>query len=261
MGVLNVTPDSFSDGGRFFDHAAAVDHGLNLHSSGADLIDVGGESTRPGAEAVDAAEESRRVVPVVRDLVAAGASVSVDTSKPEVAAEAVAAGAVVINDVSALSAPGMIDVAVDSGAGVILMHMKGTPRTMQQDPRYDDVVGEVTAFLTDRAAAVIEAGVSPEAVCLDPGIGFGKTLAHNLTLLRHGLPALAETPHFVGVGASRKSFIEGLLGRLPAEDRDPASAAAHVLAISGGVDLIRVHNVVMGLRTARMADAIVRASR
>ena len=258
MGVLNTTPDSFSDGGTYADAAVAVRRGLEMLSDGADLVDVGGESTRPGAPAVEAAEELRRVLPVVRALVAAGAVVSVDTSKAEVAAAALEAGAAVVNDVTAFGDPEMAGVVARAGAGVVLMHMQGTPRTMQDDPSYGDVLAEVTAFLVGRAATAHAAGIGPDAVCLDPGIGFGKRLEHNLALLA-GVPRLAAAGYPVMVGASRKRFLGEILGTLPPAERDAATAAAHVLAIAGGAAVIRTHNVVVGLQTARVADAIVRA--
>jgi len=259
MGVLNVTPDSFSDGGNFFDTGAAIERGLEMIAQGADLVDVGGESTRPGSLPVPEGEERRRVVPVVAALSAAGGVVSVDTAKGTVARSALAAGATVVNDVTALADPETAVAIAAAGAGVVLMHMQGAPRTMQEDPHYDDVVTEVRDFLLDRAAAAEDAGIRADAICLDPGIGFGKTLEHNLALLGH-LDVLAAAGYPVLVGASRKSFLEHLLGPIAAEDRDPATAAAHVLAIARGATLIRVHNVVMGLRTARVADAIVRAA-
>jgi dihydropteroate synthase len=258
MGVLNVTPDSFSDGGLYAGAEAAVRRGLEIVAEGADLVDVGGESTRPGADPVEAAEEARRVLPVVRALVAAGAVVSIDTAKAEVAAAALESGAAVVNDVTALSDPEMAGVVARSGAGVVLMHMQGTPRTMQDDPHYGDVVGEVAAFLSGRAAAAAAAGVDPGAVCIDPGIGFGKRLEHNLALLA-GVPRLAALGYPVLVGASRKRFLTEILGRMAPAERDAATAAAHVLAIAGGASVIRTHNVVVGLQTARVADAIVRA--
>jgi dihydropteroate synthase len=258
MGVLNVTPDSFSDGGLHAEAGAAVRRGLEMLAQGADLVDVGGESTRPGAAPVEAAEELRRVVGVVRDLTAAGAVVSIDTSKPEVAAAALEAGAAVVNDITALGDPAMAEVVAAAGAGLVLLHMQGTPRTMQDAPRYEDVVAEVARFLAGRAAAAGAAGIDPAGVCLDPGIGFGKTLEHNLALLG-GLPDLVELGHPVMVGASRKRFLADILGPLPPGERDTASTAAHVLAIAGGAAVIRVHNVVAGLQTARVADAIVRA--
>ena len=261
MGVLNVTPDSFSDGGRHFDHGSAIVHGLEMARAGAAVIDVGGESTRPGAEPVSAGEELDRVLPVVSALASEDVLVSIDTSKAEVAAAAVAQGAVIINDVTALADPDMASVAATDDAGVVLMHMQGEPRTMQVEPSYTDVVSEVTEFLVAKVGAAVAAGIDPSAIAIDPGIGFGKTLDHNLDLLGSGVGALAATGHPVLVGASRKGFLAALLGPIPTDDRDPASAAAHVLAIASGAAAIRVHNVVMGLRTARVADAIVRRVR
>lgn len=258
MGVLNVTPDSFSDGGRYASAGAAVERGLEMVAQGADLVDVGGESTRPGAAPVAAEEESRRVLPVVRDLASAGVLVSIDTRKAEVAAEALRAGAVAVNDISALSDPAMAGVVASAGAGLVLLHMQGTPANMQDDPRYGEVVAEVTGFLAARAALAEAAGVDPACLCLDPGIGFGKALEHNLALLA-GIPRLASLGYPVVVGASRKRFLAGILGPVSPAERDAASAAAHVLAIAGGAAAIRVHNVVVGLQTARVADAIVRA--
>jgi len=258
MGALNVTPDSFSDGGRHADAESAVRRGLEMLAEGADLVDVGGESTRPGAAPVEAAEELRRVIPVVRGLAAAGALVSIDTSKAEVAAAALEAGAAAVNDVTALGDPGMAGVVASAGAGLVLLHMQGTPRTMQADPHYGDVVAEVARFLAGRAAGAQAAGIDPSCICLDPGIGFGKGLEHNLALLR-GIPDLVAIGHPVLVGASRKRFLAGILGPIPPGERDAASSAAQVLAIAGGAAVIRVHNVVVGLQTARVADAIVRA--
>jgi dihydropteroate synthase len=258
MGVLNVTPDSFSDGGRHAEAGAAVARGLEMAAEGADLVDVGGESTRPGAAPVGADEELRRVIPVVRDLAAAGVLVSIDTRKAEVAAAALGAGAGAVNDISALGDAAMAGVVAGAGAGLVLLHMQGNPATMQDDPRYEDVVAEVARYLADRAAGAEVAGVDPACLCLDPGIGFGKTLEHNLALLR-GIPKLATLGYPVLVGASRKRFLAGILGPLPPSGRDAASAAAHVLAIAGGAAMIRVHSVVVGLQTARVADAIVRA--
>ena len=260
MGVLNVTPDSFSDGGLNADTVVAIARGREMASQGAAIVDVGGESTRPGADPVPADEEMRRVVPVVEALAADGIVVSIDTSKPEVAEAALAAGAEIVNDVTALGTPGMAELVGETGAGVVLMHMQGEPRTMQADPTYDDVVAEVTEFLVDRAASARAAGVGPERICLDPGIGFGKRLEHNLTLLGDGVRSLVATGHPVLVGASRKSFLQHLLGEIAMEERDAPSAAAHALAIAAGASVIRVHNVVMSLRIARVADAIVRSS-
>ena len=259
MGILNVTPDSFSDGGRWETHPAAIGHGLAMAAAGADIIDVGGESTRPGSDPVSPEEELRRTLPVVRKLAAEGVVVSIDTSKAVVAAAALDAGALIVNDVTAGADPAMLQVAAASGCGLVLMHMQGAPRTMQAAPHYDDVTVEVHDFLVDRAATAEAAGISPDRICLDPGIGFGKLLEHNLALLA-GTAELAATGYPVLVGASRKSFLAGVLGDLAVPERDIAGTAAHVLAISGGAAAIRVHNVVAGLHTARVADAIVRAA-
>ena len=234
MGVLNVTPDSFSDGGRWFDPSAAIARGLELAAEGADVVDVGGESTRPGAQPVDPAEERRRVVPVVEAL-ASSVRVSVDTRKREVAEAAVAAGATLVNDVSA----SLEEVAAAAGVGWVAMHMQGEPRTMQQAPAYDDVVAEVRTFLVERAERARTAGV--DEVWVDPGIGFGKTAEHNLVLLRH-LGALVATGIPVMVGASRKSFLGRLTGT-EVDDRVEASLAAAVWALSQGVGMVRVHDV------------------
>ncbi|MBU1494528.1 MAG: dihydropteroate synthase [Actinobacteria bacterium] len=258
MGIVNVTPDSFSDGGRFLAHDAAIAHGLAMTEAGADLVDVGGESTRPGAAEVGTDIEIDRVVPVVRALAEREVLVSIDTSKAEVAAAALAAGAVVVNDVTALGDPGMADLVAAAGAGVILMHMLGSPRTMQADPHYVDVVAEVRDFLVARAERAEGAGIPREAICIDPGIGFGKNLDHNLALLAN-VPALAAAGYPVVMGASRKSWMTHLLGDLSPEERDPVTAVAHALAIAGGASMIRVHDVVMGLRSARTTDAIVRS--
>jgi dihydropteroate synthase len=259
MGILNVTPDSFSDGGLWIDPGAAIARGLEMHRLGADIVDVGGESTRPGAAPVTAVEERNRTVPVVRALAGEGVVVSIDTSKAEVAAAALDAGARIVNDVTSFADPAMAEVAAATGAGVVLMHMQGTPRTMQLEPRYDDVVAEVRDFLVDRARAIEAAAIEPDRICTDPGIGFGKLLEHNLALLA-ATGELVGTGYPVLIGASRKSFLTGILGDLPAPDRDAPSTAAHVLAIAGGAMAIRVHDVVGGLRTARVADAIVRAA-
>ena len=258
MGVLNVTPDSFSDGGLFFDVDAAIARGLELAAAGADVVDVGGESTRPGAARVPAEVEIDRVLPVVTALAKADIAVSIDTSKAEVASVAVDAGAAIVNDVTALGDPDMADLVARTGSGVVLMHMQGEPRTMQVNPEYDDVVEEVAAFLGATAAKAVTAGIDPASICLDPGIGFGKGLVHNLDLLTNGVARLRETGRPVLVGASRKSFISEILGSLEPGERDPASVAAHVLAIAAGASIIRSHSVVMALRGARVADAIVR---
>lgn len=260
MGIVNVTPDSFSDGGRHLEPGAAISHGKRLAESGADLVDVGGESARPGSEGVSAREELRRVIPVVEGLAAAGVAVSIDTAKPEVAAEAIAAGALVVNDITALATPGMAKICAETGVGVVLMHMQGVPRTMQLAPSYADVVGEVRDFLIERAGFGVEAGIVAGSICIDPGIGFGKTLEHNLTLLAH-LQDLVETGYPVLIGASRKSFLGSLLGGAPPADRDGATDAVTALAIVSGVAVVRVHDAARARSTALVLDAIVRANR
>ena len=243
MGVINVTPDSFSDGGRFADADAAVAHGLELLAEGADWLDVGGESTRPGASPVDEAEERRRVVPVVEALAAAGARVSIDTRKPAVARAAVAAGATLLNDVGAANGA----VAAELGVAWAAMHMQGEPATMQDDPRYGDVVAEVVDHLVSVAESAVAAGV-PE-VWIDPGIGFGKTAAHNLALLAH-LDAFVATGFPVLVGTSRKGFIGRLLGDsdgtdapAPLDDRLEGSLATATWAMASGAQMVRAHDV------------------
>jgi dihydropteroate synthase len=257
MGVLNVTPDSFSDGGRYQSLDAAIAHGRRLSDEGADIIDVGGESTRPGADPVAAADELAKVLPVVGALAADGIAVSIDTAKPEVAEAAVAAGAVVVNDVTGLANPAMLESVAGSGAGVVIMHMQGEPRTMQDDPQYRDVVIEVRDFLVERARRAEAAGVSAGRIAIDPGIGCGKTFDHNLTLLMD-LSTLVETGYPVLLGASRKSFLGRILGgTLPAAERDPATGATVALAIEQGVAVVRVHNVAMTAQIARTVEAIL----
>ena len=241
MGIVNVTPDSFSDGGRYLDAEAAIDHGLQLVAEGADLLDVGGESTRPGAAEVPADEELARVIPVVEALVAAGQRVSIDTSKAAVAGRALEAGAEIVNDVTALGDPEMAGVCAAAGSGLVLMHMKGTPRTMQADPKYDDVVIEVRDFLAERLAAAVAGGVEEERIWLDPGIGFGKTAAHNLELIDR-IGELGELGRPIVLGASRKSFIGKITGR-EVDDRLGGSLAAAVLGIARGAEILRVHDV------------------
>jgi dihydropteroate synthase len=244
MGVLNVTPDSFSDGGRFLDRDAAVARGLEMVAEGADVVDVGGESTRPGAAETPVGEELRRVVPVV-EVLAPHVRVSVDTRKRAVAEAAVAAGATLVNDVSA----SLHEVAAQAGVGWVAMHMRGEPGTMQDDPRYDDVVGEVRSFLVERAEAAAAAGVSE--VWVDPGIGFGKTVEHNLSLLRR-LRSLAGAGWPVLVGTSRKGFLGALTGGAPVDDRLEASLATAVYAMEHGASMVRVHDVKPTVQAARL---------
>ncbi|HEY5578458.1 MAG TPA: dihydropteroate synthase [Acidimicrobiia bacterium] len=259
VGILNVTPDSFSDGGLYSDPEAAVRHGLSLVDDGADLVDVGGESTRPGSLPVGPEEELRRVVPVVRGLSREGLAVSVDTSRAGVAHACLEVGAMVVNDVTALSDPEMARVVAESGAGLVLMHMQGSPQTMQLSPSYVDVGSEVAEFLRERALEAESAGITHEAICIDPGIGFGKTDEHNLTLLRR-LPELAALGYPVMVGASRKSFLGRILDQPEPSARDVGTAASVAIAIAGGAFAVRVHNVVVSRQAALVADAIVRAT-
>jgi dihydropteroate synthase len=260
MGILNVTPDSFSDGGRFLDPAVAVAHARRMVEEGADIIDVGGESTRPGAEPVPEAEERRRVVPVIAAL-ATGVDValSVDTTKAGVAEAAIEAGATIVNDVSALRAdPAMAGVIAGSGAGTVLMHMLGEPRTMQRDPRYGDVVAEVAAFLAGRAEAAQAAGIGRECIVVDPGLGFGKTYEHNLALL-HATGRLTRLGYPLLVGPSRKNAIAAGM-RLPVGERVELTAAAVGWAVAHGAAAVRVHDVMAMVRVARMTEAIRDAS-
>jgi dihydropteroate synthase len=255
MGIVNVTPDSFSDGGLFLDPARAIAHGRELAAAGADILDVGGESTRPGAEPVDAAEELWRVEPVVEALAAdagPGVAVSLDTAKAAVAAVALDAGAEIVNDVTALrSDPELAWLCADRGCAVVLMHMLGTPRTMQDDPRYVDVMDDVKAFLAARIETAVVAGIAEERIWIDPGIGFGKTAAHNLELLRR-LGELRDLGRPVVIGASRKSFIGTLTGRGVTE-RIGGTIAASVIALARGADVLRVHDV------AELRDAVATA--
>jgi dihydropteroate synthase len=241
LGIVNVTPNSFSDGGRFLDTSHAIAHAFELARQGADLVDVGGESTRPGAEPVPVDEELRRVIPVVTALARAGIAVSVDTMKPEVMRAAIDAGCAVVNDVNAFRAPGAIEAVARGGVGVIAMHMQGTPATMQQAPHYDDVVAEVAAYLRERARALEAGGVAHEDIVLDPGFGFGKTLEHNLALLR-ALPALAALGYPILAGVSRKRMIGDITGRAM-DERTAGSVAAALVAVQNGARLVRVHDV------------------
>jgi len=254
MGVLNVTPDSFSDGGRFVRLEAAVERGLAMVSEGAAFIDVGGESTRPGAQPVSLSEELARVLPVVRALSAGAAVISIDTSKPEVMAQAAAAGAGLINDVRALRAPGALAAARDSGCAVCLMHMQGEPRTMQEAPSYGDVVAEVAQFLRARLDACRAAGIPDNRLLIDPGFGFGKNFQHNLTLLR-GLPRLAHLGVPLLAGLSRKSMVGTLTGR-PSGERLYGSLALAVWAALSGARIIRTHDVAATVDALKVVAAI-----
>jgi dihydropteroate synthase len=260
MGVVNTTPDSFSDGGQWAEPRAAIRRGFQLWDDGADLVDVGGESTRPGAEPVGVKEELGRVLPVVEALASHGIIVSIDTSKPEVATAAVAAGAEIVNDVTGLANPEMVELCEETGVGVVIMHMQGDPRSMQIDPTYRDIVDDVATFLRDRTAAAVTRGIESSRIVVDPGVGFGKTFEHNLALLA-GIGDLGSGQPVL-VGASRKSFLGTILERAgrPSEpaDRDKATAAAVALAVVGGAAVVRVHNAAGAVDAARTADAIVR---
>jgi dihydropteroate synthase len=242
MGIVNVTPDSFSDGGQFANTQRAVEHGLELVAEGADILDIGGESTRPNARPVPLDEELRRVIPVIEAL-SRGTSIplSIDTYKPQVMRAALDAGACIINDIRALLEPGAVEVAAHSDAGVCLMHMLGTPQTMQNEPTYTDVVSEVCDFLQQRAQVLLDAGVARERILLDPGFGFGKRTVHNITLLQQ-LPRLCELGYPVLAGLSRKSVLGKIAGG-ETSDRLPASLAAAVIAALNGAKILRVHDV------------------
>ena len=257
MGIVNVTPDSFSDGGLYLDADAAVRHGLELATAGADILDVGGESTRPGAEPVSADEETRRTEPVVEALAKKGHVVSIDTSKASVAEAALDAGARVVNDVTALRGdPDLGALCADRRCDVVLMHMLGSPRTMQDDPRYDDVVDDVKGFLAGRLESAVAAGVAEERIWIDPGIGFGKTLEHNLELLRR-LQELRDLGRPVIVGTSRKRFIGAITGRETGE-RIGGTVASNVLALANGADALRVHDVAAVKVALDAAEALTR---
>jgi len=256
VGVVNVTPDSFSDGGRHLDAETALAHARRLLDEGADLVELGAESTRPGAEPVPADEQWRRLAPVVTTLAREPlAVISIDTASAAVAERALAEGAHVINDVSALGDPAMAGLVAQSGAGLVLMHMRGTPATMQQDPRYDDVVAEVAAFLAARRDTAVAAGVAREAIALDPGIGFGKTVAHNLALLA-GLDAFVALGQPVLIGVSRKRFLGTLTGDLPPEERLEAGLAAAAISVMQGAAIVRTHDVRATVRALAVATAI-----
>ena len=259
MGILNVTPDSFSDGGRFLGERAAVDHGVNMAESGADIVDVGGESTRPGSDPVGAEVEIERVVPVIERLARylAGIPISIDTRKAEVAAAALEAGATIVNDVSGGSDPAMFELASQHGAGIVLMHMRGDPKTMQVEPIYDDLVAEVHEYLRERVEAAEFAGVEPDRIVVDPGIGFGKDLDHNLALIRR-IDAFLDLGRPVLVGPSRKRFLGTLLD-LPEDQRVEGTAAAVAWMVSRGAHVVRVHDVQEIVRVVRVVDAISKA--
>jgi dihydropteroate synthase len=257
MGVVNVTPDSFSDGGQWLDRAAAIAHGRDLAGQGAAILDIGGESTRPGAEPVAEQEELRRVIPVLEGLADAGARRSIDTSKATVAGAALAAGATIVNDVTALRGDAaMAPLLAERGCDVCLMHMLGEPRTMQRDPRYGDVVDDVKAFLAERLEFAVARGIAEERVWLDPGIGFGKNIEHNLQLLRR-LDELVALGRPIVIGTSRKSFLGRITGRGPLE-RVPATIATNVLALAAGARVFRVHDVAEAHDALLVAAATLR---
>jgi dihydropteroate synthase len=256
MGILNVTPDSFSDGGQFLDANAAIEHGVKMAEQGAAIIDVGGESTRPGSKPVSPAEQIRRVVPVIGALAErVDVPISIDTTDAEVARTALLAGASILNDITALADPKIIDVAVQQQVPVILMHMQGTPATMQAEPHYRDVVAEVRDFLLARAEKAVRIGIPRERVFIDPGIGFGKTLEHNLLLLRN-LDKLAATGYRVLVGPSRKGFVGKLTGRDEPAERVFGTAAVVAHCVAAGVSVVRVHDVPEMVDVAKVATAI-----
>lgn len=259
MGVVNITPDSFSDGGRFLEKNQAVDHGLRLLEEGADILDLGGESTRPGSQATPPDVEAERVLPVIEQILSHGdAVISIDTNRASVAKAAMEAGASIINDITALRGdPQMALTAAQTGAGLVLMHMKGVPRSMQENPQYDDVAAEVADFLAGQAEYAIESGVEAEKIVLDPGIGFGKNQGHNLLLIRH-LAGLCELGYPVLLGASRKAFI-GLLTGKPADQRLYGTIGAHVIGACNGADIVRVHDVAPVREALLASDAIMRA--
>lgn len=259
MGIVNVTPDSFSDGG-LHQGDAAIAHGRELLDTGADIVDVGGESTRPGAAPVELADELARVLPVVAALANEGARVSIDTMKPAVAEAAIDAGAVIVNDVTGLRDPRMRRVVAGAGVGAILMHMQGIPQTMQDDPTYDDVVDDIATFFTDRMRLAAADGIPTEALALDPGIGFGKTVEHNLTLIAR-LAELAALGRPLVVGASRKRFIGSLLGIDDPRDRDRATAVLTAIVAERGADIVRVHDVAGSREALALWRAIVAAQK
>ena len=261
MGILNVTPDSFSDGGRFLDRASAISHATRMVDDGADMLDVGGESTRPGSTPVSMDEELERVHPVIQRLaeLQPAVPISIDTRKAGVAAEALDAGATIVNDVSGGADPAMFEVVRGRDASVVLMHMRGDPTTMQEAPQYDDVVGEVHEYLRQRIEAAELAGIDPERIAIDPGIGFGKDLDHNLELM-HGVGSFLDLGRPLLVGPSRKRFIGTILD-LPEEERVEGTVGAVVWMVARGAHLVRVHDVKEVVRAVRVSDAIARGGR
>jgi len=255
MGIVNVTADSFSDGGRFLDPGRAIAHGLALAADGADLVDVGGESTRPGAAPVPEEEEAARVIPVVRALAREGVAVSVDTMKPGVMRQAIDAGCAMVNDVTGFRAPGAVEAVAGAGVGLCVMHMKGTPATMQAEARYGDVVAEVRDFLVGRARALEAAGVARDRIALDPGFGFAKDLAHNVALFA-GLSSIAAAGYALLVGVSRKRMLGEITGR-PVGERAAASVAAALLAVQNGARIVRVHDVKETVDALKILAALV----
>lgn len=263
MGVLNVTPDSFSDGGAFFDEDAAVAHGLRMLEEGAQIIDIGGESTRPGAESISAEEELRRVRPVIERLraQAATAMISIDTTKAAVARAALAAGASIINDITGgRGDAGMMPLAAEHGAALVIMHMQGTPRTMQTKPQYENVVAEVREFFRQQYARAIDCGIAPMAIAFDPGIGFGKTPQHNFELLRN-LPALRLEDRPLVVGVSRKSFLGKAVGSAEMRDRLAPTIALSALLRERGADVLRVHDVKENVAAIRVTEAFLSSAK
>ena len=260
MGILNVTPDSFSDGGQFFDRQEAIEHGLAMAATGADIIDIGGESTRPYSEAVSAEEEMDRVIPVIQALVREiKIPISIDTLKAEVAQEALRCGASMINDVSALRRdPDMISVAAKAGVPVILMHMKGTPKDMQKNPTYEDLILEIYGFLEEAIKRAVDGGIQKKHIIVDPGIGFGKSFDHNLQIIRE-LGRFLSLGQPILLGSSRKAFIGHIL-KNKAHERDTGSMATIAAGILNGAHMVRVHNVRMAVETAAIVDAIKRGS-
>jgi dihydropteroate synthase len=256
MGIINVTPDSFSDGGQFFDSEAAISHGKEMVSQGADILDIGGESTRPGSSAVTADDELSRVIPVIEGLVAeVDVPISIDTCKSEVAKAAISAGASIINDISAMRFdPKIADVAANKKVPIILMHMKGTPKDMQENPVYKDVIGDIKDFLNERVKFAISKGIPHENIIIDPGIGFGKTLMHNYDIIKR-LGELKELNLPILMGTSRKSFIGKTLN-LEADERLEGSLATVTMSIINGADIVRVHDVKETVRCVKMTDAI-----